>query len=277
MKKWPLINVWLMLLCILTGVSILKAQSSVVTFRADLSGVEMEDPTMVGIRGSLAPLSWDETYPMEDPDNDGVYTATVDFGVVDPGKRVLYKYVHGEVNWENDRFGPFGNRVLNLCNCAQTIPVERWDQMVEFAPEMLLENLDGNNFSMWIYVIASGMKEGKTASEAMADFTSFWADPLEWITGPEMMIYLAKVRQSSSVHGKLEVIENKPGTVKYKERNIWLAYLESWGKDGEWMGVTKDDVKEAFKYYTEFITDKKGWELTWEEDGLDVIVTITNP
>ncbi|WP_412061278.1 alpha/beta hydrolase-fold protein [Rubrivirga sp. IMCC45206] len=45
----------------------------------------------VGLRGSVAPLSWDATAPATDPDGDGLYTLAVPFAVSEDGLRVELK------------------------------------------------------------------------------------------------------------------------------------------------------------------------------------------
>jgi hypothetical protein len=70
-----------------------------VTFRVDMKAVK--NPTQVGIRGSLSPLSWEKTYPLTDEDGDGIFTGKVDFEDSETTK-VEFKFVYGEVTWELD-------------------------------------------------------------------------------------------------------------------------------------------------------------------------------
>ena len=67
----------LLLLCFLLfsiGHAIGQAEVRV-TFRVDLNGIKTDGP--VGIRGNLPPLAWDRTYPLQDPDSNGVYEGVV--------------------------------------------------------------------------------------------------------------------------------------------------------------------------------------------------------
>jgi len=48
-----------------------------VTFKVDARA--LESPRQFGIRGSVAPLRWDETLLMTDEDRNGIYEATVAF------------------------------------------------------------------------------------------------------------------------------------------------------------------------------------------------------
>ena len=57
-----------------SALTLLYAQTNTVIFQADFNTANIEDTGTVGIRGSVAPLSWYETMQMEDPDDDGIYT-----------------------------------------------------------------------------------------------------------------------------------------------------------------------------------------------------------
>ncbi|MEM8600693.1 MAG: S41 family peptidase [Bacteroidota bacterium] len=84
------------------------AYAQPVTIALDLADRDLTDAT-VGVRGDTAPLSWEQSFPLSDPDGDGVYTAEIPFadgtglveykGVLEPGQ--------GEPEWE-----PGDNRVL---------------------------------------------------------------------------------------------------------------------------------------------------------------------
>ena len=114
----------------LNGQSLKEAVS--VTFRVDMNGVEgIEGP--VGIRGSTAPLSWENTLPLKDEDMDGVYEGKVTFQPsVKP--EVAYKFVYGSITWElNDG----GNRLLFLDNHNETLPIAKWDERQSFNQALL--------------------------------------------------------------------------------------------------------------------------------------------
>ena len=113
------------------GVVCVEAQS-IVTFRVDMSGMKIEPGALIGIRGSMAPLYWDRSLPMEDADGDGIYTVKVIFNDGKAGDRIMYKYMAGDT-WDLDRFAMMGNRVVTLCDCPQELPVDNWDTMDKFA------------------------------------------------------------------------------------------------------------------------------------------------
>jgi Domain of unknown function (DUF4440) len=71
-----------------------------VLFTVDLSSVNkhIRKSAIVGVRGNVAPLSWDNTFILTDADKDGKYEGEATF-TVSPGSRISYKYMYAE-NWE---------------------------------------------------------------------------------------------------------------------------------------------------------------------------------
>ena len=89
--------------------------------------VKYDQPKAVknpGIRGSMAPLSWDKNYPVTDADGDGIYEATVTFASAST-EDLQYKFVYGkgQVNWELSS----GNRLLALDQSEISLPVKTWN------------------------------------------------------------------------------------------------------------------------------------------------------
>ncbi|MEO1513020.1 MAG: CBM20 domain-containing protein, partial [Planctomycetota bacterium] len=95
-------------LVVLVAVLAATAHAQPVTIALDLADRDLAGAT-VGVRGDTAPLSWEASLPLTDPDGDGVYTAEVAFP--DGTGRVAYKGVlepeAGEAEWE-----PGSNRLL---------------------------------------------------------------------------------------------------------------------------------------------------------------------
>ncbi|MEL6772398.1 MAG: S41 family peptidase [Bacteroidota bacterium] len=95
-------------LVILVAVLAATAHAQPLTIALDLVDRDLAGAT-VGIRGDTAPLSWEASLPLMDPDGDGVYAAEVAFP--DGTGRVAYKGVlepeAGEAEWE-----PGSNRLL---------------------------------------------------------------------------------------------------------------------------------------------------------------------
>ncbi|MFM9950372.1 MAG: S41 family peptidase [Saprospiraceae bacterium] len=100
-----------------------------VTFELDMNGVaNLVEKGTVGIRGNIAPLAWEKTYPMTDVDGDGVYTAVITFDSKKDKQWLRYKYVYGNVVWE---FEQLANRVLAL-NGAPSVVANKWNIYVPF-------------------------------------------------------------------------------------------------------------------------------------------------
>ena len=126
-----------LLLYVLTGASV-NGQSAgksaevktskrkiTVTFQLDLSKEikNITDLSTIGIRGSVAPLAWDKTYPMTDQDRNNIYEAVISFEVSNPETELEYKYVHSNVTWENTE-----NRKLQLVDTKKLIlPSANWN------------------------------------------------------------------------------------------------------------------------------------------------------
>ncbi|MEM1055807.1 MAG: S41 family peptidase [Bacteroidota bacterium] len=84
------------------------ASAQSVTVEIDLTERDLAGAT-VGLRGDTAPLAWDRSFPMEDPDGDGVYSATLAFdeGTGTVGYKAVIQPASGDPQWE-----PGGNRLL---------------------------------------------------------------------------------------------------------------------------------------------------------------------
>ena len=68
-----------------------------VTFQVDMS--QVENVSLVGLRGNIEPLSWEKDFPLTDENGDGIYETTITFNTKE--RLVQYKYLHnGE--WELD-------------------------------------------------------------------------------------------------------------------------------------------------------------------------------
>jgi predicted alpha/beta superfamily hydrolase len=91
--------------------------------RAEIAGARFDSTRdRVGVRGGVAPLSWDTTLIAADPDGDGLYEVTVTFPRAPfGGQAVTYKYkvdraADPKGGWEDGR-----NRQLFLREAAQTV------------------------------------------------------------------------------------------------------------------------------------------------------------
>lgn len=262
-----------MLTILVTGfysISFLQSQTCVVTFQNDFSEVKIENPATVGIRGSVAPLSWTETTIMEDKDNDGIYTVKLEFANFKPGEEVLYKYVYGDVVWENDLSGSLGNRSVYLYDGKNKLPVNKWDHFDKYSSTTLLEQALENKFWDWIYIIGSNKKDGLTPEEIGLKYTAFWGS-MDWLESPQNMMSWEKSSQAMYPNGYFESIENTPEKVVFKAKKTWLNYF---GEEDKILNVTQDDMTRVFKTNTEATAMAKGWKCTWENDGDSFKVTI---
>ena len=73
-----------------------------ITFTVDVNSVvsiAQDSILNVQVRGSVAPLSWAKGIKMTDADNDGIYSATIDFPLTQPTD-LYYKYTLDEIDFE---------------------------------------------------------------------------------------------------------------------------------------------------------------------------------
>ncbi len=259
------------ILCISAGM--LFGQTSKVTFTVDMSDADVANPATVGIRGSLPPLSWEENFIMKGPDKDGLYTTTVTFENVPPGTRVQYKYYH-DGKWDNDSYIDLGNRVVALCCKKQKLPVDKWDQLNEFALEGMLKATFDEGFGNWIFVIGLGKKHGLTPEQLVDEHFAFWNTTLDWITSPEDFARIDRFNMARSPYGYFELIESTPNKVEYVIKKDWELYFRDWGKDNVINGVSMAEMTAFIKAFTERIVDEKGWKLGWLDEGENLKITV---
>ena len=259
-----------MLLTTCFGIALMQSQTCLVTFQVDLNDVTIDDPTTVGIRGSVAPLLWTETMIMEDKNGDGIYSIKIEFENMLPGQEVLYKYVHGDVIWENDKFGAIGNRSLYLYEGKNKLPVDKWDHLDRYSSTNLLEAAAGNNFWDWIYIIGSEKQNCLSPEEIGIKITAFWGS-MEWMESPQVIMGWERTMQAIEPDGNIEIIASSPEKVVFKAKKTWLKYF---GEQEEVMNVTRDDMTRVFKTNTESIAMARGWKCEWKDEEEFFTVTI---
>lgn len=93
-----------------------------VYFKLDMTAelANIQDKNTVGIRGNIAPLSWDKTYLLKDDDGDGIYEGKLSFSVA--AGMLAFKFVYGAVVWENE-----DNRELDLALSKADLPLFQWN------------------------------------------------------------------------------------------------------------------------------------------------------
>lgn len=247
-----------------------------VTFQLDMTGVEMGAGDTVGIRGDVAPLSWTETYPMDGPDEKGIYSVTIPFDDADYGTRLQYKYYYGDDNWDNDRYQQFGNRVATICCSNQVQPLDTWNKLEDFALESLLESAVSDELGSSIFTVAMGKKRGLTLEEIGLEIAEFWYWPENVPPSPEEFLIREKFYQALHTFGYFEVIENSPDKAEYIINKNWETRMLQWSDDGNINGVTPDDLTTVYKTITAFYAEKANFKLDWsEEPDSKVRITIT--
>jgi hypothetical protein len=255
-----------------TGTS-LNAQSTV-TFQVDMNGTNLTKGAFIGIRGSMPPLSWSNSIEMTDPDKDGIFTVSVPFINGRPGDRVLYKYTAND-QWDNDVFGPFGNRSVTLCTIPVIQPVDKWNTVTEFSFESLLEHAYYTEMDLLVYLVGKAKLEGKNPESVMQDMMKFWGDDFSWIQSPQVVMMMNMLRQAKYMDGYFEQMIDEPDRVQFMIYKPGTYYFGNRTDNGTFKGVTQDDLIKMDKYYLETLAKAKGWKLKWEEKGKLVIITLT--
>ena len=249
----------------------LYAQSSV-TFQVDMKGTGFKRGTHIGLRGSVAPLSWDNSLEMTDPDKDGIYTVTVIFTTAKAGDRVLYKYTADDV-WDNDLFGPYGNRAVTLWSTPQILQVEKWNTVVNFSYESLLEHATNAELDLIIYMLGKAKMEGKTAADVAHDIAKFWGD-YSWVFNLHTVLSMEHLNQSKYNDGYFLELENTPKRIKFRMNKMGTYYFANRTENGQFKGVSQKDLNILRRVYYENLAKDKGWKLTWEEGDGDFVVTL---
>ncbi|GAB5519606.1 MAG: hypothetical protein RhofKO_18570 [Rhodothermales bacterium] len=115
-----------------------------IQFRVDVSREialgNIRSGRFVGVRGGLAPLSWESTTPLSDNDGDGTFEGTVSFTEI-PGTVLEYKFVYEAADGSLLEYegnvgdgGDFGNRTLAFAGSA-TLPLVFWNNVTGVATE----------------------------------------------------------------------------------------------------------------------------------------------
>jgi hypothetical protein len=245
------------------------------TFTVDMSAIELADADTVGMRGSMAPLSWTETYVMDGPDENGYYSVTIPFKDKDYGKRLQYKYIVNDSIWDNDRYGMNGNRVATICCNEQLLPIDEWDVLHEFAFESFKESFSWEILSSWIYALAKAKERGLTMEETAQEIVDFWNWESDPNVTPEDFMIMDELYQAKSSVGYFEMIENTPDKVVYIKTKDWEKLLYMWDPSGEAYGVSASDMTDMYRKMMEIYAEQNGFFSIWEDlDDHKVRITI---
>lgn len=238
-----------------------------VTFKVDMSGVK--DAQKVGLRGSIAPLRWDSSMLMKGPSPDGFYTLTVNFVNALPGSKLSYKYVYGDLNWDNSLLGQYGNRTCLLLGKDLTLPPDTWNKLDKLDREELLYNASSNNDFWVIFAIYNAKRNNKSIDDLAKDLVDFRKGPgfADWHPTPQEVLAYHQIIQNMYPTGKLEVIINQPSEVKFKIAKVWHF-------DGVYQDVTANDLSRFYLISTKLLIEEKGLVMNWEEDSKQVTLSI---
>jgi hypothetical protein len=152
--------------------------------------------------------------------------------------------------------------------------MDKWNELKGFALEFLLQDANNSEFTAWVYIIANGKKNGLTIEEIAKDFIDFWGTDYDWLEKPETLMLMEQFSQSRCLSGYFEEVENTPEKVSYRFKKIWAEFIRNRGENGEWLGVTENDVVVPIKLWLEMVTKEKGWTLEWKDEGMNALVTI---
>ncbi len=109
-------------------------QETALTFQVDLTPVLQEGkaPKSVGIRGSLPPLSWDQSVELKPAPDGRTYSAQIAFKDLLPGTLLEYKFILDDKTWEL----PGENRVL-VWNGQDPVISGTWNLFIPPSPDAL--------------------------------------------------------------------------------------------------------------------------------------------
>jgi len=247
------------------------------TFKVDMSDVEIADTDTVGIRGNIAPLSWTDTYLMNGPDENGLYFVSIHFDSVKYGERLQYKYIISDTTWDNDRYGENGNRIATICCNEQDLPVDVWDKLDEFSLESLYVSGAWDVFMSWIYTLGKAKERGLSMEEAAQEIVDFW----DWETDSEakleFFMLMDEFYQAKTPFGYFEIIEHTPDRVEYIKNKDWEIMMYMWDESGVVKGVSAQDMTDMFREMMNIYTSKNGFTMSWQDlDDYKVKITITS-
>ena len=142
---------------------------------------------------------------------------------------------------------------------SQKVQVEKYDHLEQFSKSALLERADQDNFYNAIYIVAMGKKRGLSTDGIAKEIQQFWSSDSDndWPATPQVMMFGARAGQAVS-SGTFEVLEDKPGLVKYRMSKSWDKYF---GDKAQIKGVTKAEMNQIWKKMTELRIAAKGWKL----------------
>jgi hypothetical protein len=230
-----------------------------------MSAADLTDADTVGIRGNVAPLSWKETYLMVGPDESGHYTVTIPFKDVEYGTRVQYKYVVNDTVWDNDRFGQNGNRVATICCSYQSLPLDTWDVVDDFAYEMMMESYSWDVVASWVYTLSMAKKRGLSMEEAAQEIVDFWGYPPNPESTLDEFILYDEYYQARTPYGYFEIVERSPEKIEFIKNKDWELMLYLWDTSGVVYDVSAEEMTDMFRKMTEIYAGMNSISMDWQD------------
>lgn len=271
MKRAKLITIFTTLL-----IGNLFAQNTI-KFQVDLTNEESVKE--VGIRGGFNPLSWTENLIMDDIDNNGVYTVTVEFPDSLTGKTLEYKFLKDGI-WERQ---DINNRKLELTGKKQTLPIDVWKI---HSDDYLFNKMSRSYFGKFIFIFHSGKKQGKTPKEIVWEMIEYYTwNPSDWPSKPNDLLGRMKSGQEGHKGGYFEILEDKPNKIKFIMGRYWREWFDLYGaglgmdENGIIKGVSKDDFETYYSTWIEYYCNKNdnNWKFQIVEQGESKwVVTISD-
>ncbi|MBV7267593.1 hypothetical protein [Winogradskyella luteola] len=97
----------IIIVAIITQSCVQETHTKTITFKADMNIVE--NPKNVGVRGSFTSNPWNETAPLTDEDDDGIYEGT--FSQKTAINQIEFKFVNNNSDYE---LADLKNRVIEF-------------------------------------------------------------------------------------------------------------------------------------------------------------------
>lgn len=258
-------------LIILMVIQSCSSESYRITFQLDMNMSATSE--VVGIRGNVAPLSWDTTYPLTDEDGDGIYETDIVFKT--DKKNLGYKYINGaelELSGSDNRilwFKKDSQSVKQIFNefdyykTAKPILTYSQDQVDEDISTMVraLEVIHPNlykyqskqEFEQSVIELREEVNLGPTLSTMYAAVSKFAAKikcshtfTNPWNQGPDIE------RLSFYQPDKIPFTFNRIGKRLFIDKNA--SQRDELKKGIEVLSINNIDTEEIFKTLTSYIT-----------------------
>lgn len=214
---------------------------------------------------------------MTDPDGDGVYTVSIEFPSVEAGDTLEYKFLKDGAWERQDK----GNRTI-VMGGAQLLPIAKWQL---YTDEFLFERIKSLNFAKYIFIYSSGKKRGLSPEEIAREVIDFYSwNPHTWPSEPQQLFGALQRAQAGQQGGYFEVLEDRPGKVKFIMGRYWRNWFDLYGagigldENGLIQGVSREDLETQYRSWLEHYCQKNGknWKLQIKEQGESKwIVTIS--